>query len=145
MGTSSKLSSGMDSVSDQNVSSNWNSSAASEDEVKLSSLGNPGELVPVFPCSCSVDSVTDDEAADRSGDAGAVVAGATAAVVVFLAPARLGLLRFLAAPPPACAPCCSCSSCLVVGSSRFLRCVCQTFLISLSVRPGSLAAMADHL
>jgi hypothetical protein len=23
--------------------------------------------------------------------------------------------------------------------------VCQTFLISLSVRPGSLAAMADHL
>jgi hypothetical protein len=33
----------------------------------------------------------------------------------------------------------------LVGSRRFLRCVCQTFLISLSVRPGSLAAMADHL
>ena len=29
--------------------------------------------------------------------------------------------------------------------SLFFKCVCQTFLISLSVRPGNLAAIADHL
>jgi hypothetical protein len=30
-------------------------------------------------------------------------------------------------------------------SSLFFKWVCQTFLISLSVRPGNLAAIADHL
>ena len=133
MGTS-KLSSGIDSVSDQKLSSNWNSSA-SGDEVKLSSLGNPGEL-PVLPCSVTDDSVTDDDA-DRSGDTGAA-AGA------LLAPPRFAAagLRFLPLPPAGAS--CAASSPLV-ASSRFFRFVCQTFLISLSVRPGSLAAIADHL
>ena len=135
MGTS-KLSSGIDSVSDQKLSSNWNSSA-SGDEVKLSSLGNPGEL-PVLPCSVTDDSVTDDDA-DRSGDT-----GAAAAAGALLAPPRFAAagLRFLPLPPAGAS--CDASSPLV-ASSRFFRFVCQTFLISLSVRPGSLAAIADHL
>ena len=135
MGTS-KLSSGIDSVSDQKLSSNWNSSA-SGDEVKLSSLGNPGEL-PVLPCSVTDDSVTDDDA-DRSGDT-----GAAAAAGALLAPPRFAAagLRFLPLPPAGAS--CAASSPLV-ASSRFFRFVCQTFLISLSVRPGSLAAIADHL
>jgi hypothetical protein len=107
--------------------------------VKLSSLGNVGEL-PVLPCSCSVmdDSVTDDEAADRSGDAGAAVPGAgTTTAVAFLAPppprfAATAGLCFLPTPAAGFVSCCCCS-CLV-GSRRFLRCVCQTFLISLSAR-----------
>jgi len=137
MGTS-KLSSGIDSVSDQKLSSNWNSSA-SGDEVQLSSLGNPGEL-PVLPCSVTDDSVTDDDA-DRSGDTGAAAAAAAGA---FLAPPRFAAagLRFLPLPPAGAS--CAASSPLV-ASSRFFRFVCQTFLISLSVRPGSLAAIADHL
>ena len=136
MGTS-KLSSGIDSVSDQKLSSNWNSSA-SGDEVKLSSLGNPGEL-PVLPCSVTDDSVTDDDA-DRSGDTGAAAAAGGA----LLAPPRFAAagLRFLPLPPAGAS--CAASSPLV-ASSRFFRFVCQTFLISLSVRPGSLAAIADHL
>jgi hypothetical protein len=125
MGTS-KLSSGIDSVSDQKLSSNWNSSASGQDEVKLSSLGNPGEL-PVLPCSVTDDSVTDDDA-DRSGDTGAAAAaGRAAAAGALLAPPRFVAgpaagLRFLP-PPPAGASCAS----SLVGSSRFLR-------ISLSTR-----------
>nr|ACL53287.1 unknown [Zea mays] len=155
MGTaSSRLSSGIDSVSDQKLSSNWNSSASEKEVVKLSSLGNASEL-PVLPCSCSVmdDSVTNDEAADRSGDAGAAVVGAgtttpSASAVAFLAPppprfAAVAGLCFLPTPAVGVVPCCCCS-CLA-GSTRFLRCVCETFLISLSVRPGSLVVMADHL
>jgi hypothetical protein len=135
----SKLSSGIDSVSDQKLSSNWNSSASGADEVKLSSLGNKDEL-PVLPCSVTDDSVTDDEA-DRSGDdTGAAAAASLAAFLARLRFAGAAGLRFLPPPPAAGA-----SSCSVVGSSRFLRCVCQTFLISLSVLPGSLAAIADHL
>ena len=136
MGTS-KLSSGIDSVSDQKLSSNRNCSSASGHEVKLSSLGNPGEL-PVLPCSVTDDSVTDDDA-DRSGDT-----GAAAAAGALLAPPRFAAagLRFLPLPPAGAS--CAASSPLV-ASSRFFRFVCQTFLISLSVRPGSLAAIADHL
>jgi hypothetical protein len=146
MGTSSrlsmgmsKLSSGIDSVSDQKVSSIRNS----PEEVKLSSLANSSEL-PVLPPGWVIDeeSVTDDET-DRSGDTGAAATGTSSGT--FLAPPRFGAAAafcfFLLAAAAAGAWSCLC----LVGSSRFLRCVCQTFLISLSVLPGSLAAMADHL
>lgn len=55
--------------------------------------------------------------------------------------AALGCLRVCGRrppPPPAAASFRS-------SSSLFLRWVCHTFLISLSVRPGIWAAMADHL
>jgi hypothetical protein len=37
------------------------------------------------------------------------------------------------------------AACSPHGATRFLRCVFQTFLISLSVRPGRHAAILDHL
>ena len=62
-----------------------------------------------------------------------------AACFLFLAAAGLLLRAFCFGRPAAEAPPSG------SPSKRFLMWVCHTFLISLSVRPGSCAAIADHL
>jgi hypothetical protein len=74
---------------------------------------------------------------DPSGDAVSCSCLTSPSAVALLA---LACLRDFCRPSPPLAAMPFWSS-----STLFLRFVCQTFLISLSVRPGSCAAIADHL
>lgn len=121
------LSTAIARVSDQKLSSIWNSC---ESEAELPVFSNDEAMQSL--------SVEDDVDRDCSGETGTEETGPCCCCwsVVFTEATCFLALRLAGAP--VAVPC-------VFPSSLFLMCVCQTFLISLSVLPGSLAAIADHL
>jgi hypothetical protein len=128
-------------------------SITSADAQKLSSMGGNSAVLKLSVSSAltatwfapvvaaAVDSVAVEHVTplltllDSPGDAAVNCDGASRSTSATACLAGVSFLRacFLLRPP------------LSASRSLFLRRVCHTFLMSLSVRPGSCAAIADHL
>ncbi|RLN38840.1 uncharacterized protein C2845_PM01G39780 [Panicum miliaceum] len=157
-GDDQKLSSMGGNSAELKLSSMGGNSAELKLSISISALVAPGwRLAALVVAALSPDdtAAVDSAAAenvvtplltllDSPGDAVMNVSllSSAAARFLFLAAAGLPLRAFcFFGRPPAAEASPSASS----SSRRFLMWVCHTFLISLSVRPGSCAAIADHL